>query len=495
MIYKKKLLLILLILFLFIIIKYKQKKYFFPDLFERISKKYPNINNYKLYNATDYPFFSILINFSNPEITYEHQSFLNFISSLYEPTFINIQIIFIYNYLSSDYIKNKSIESLIKDKKIELHKYMNKDWKNNFIDLFEKIKGNFFIVLDELIKFGNDDLLNLYCKVKGSISNIFNFSFHNNMTYHLIRTKICRNFIDSEYDFDNYQDIINFLIQQPNPYIKYIPIAYCPNNFYASLTYTSMISVLSSKVIYSYILFYLIINDDFTPKNMKLIESLYEQFDYFNITFIKMDNRYEKAYTRRYLSKNAFYRLSLGELLPNLNKVIYLDSDTIILKDLSNLYELNFMGKIFLASMLTFDNEYNNFTINSGILLLNLKKMRNMKIEEHVLTLLNNNFTDLQFHDQAIINLLYKKYIGFLSPEFNRFKTIKNYLEKYYKNTKGFYDYDTLYFSVKFPSILHYPGPPDSKTYKDEDWYYFARKSKYFHQRSHNYSNIFNFSL
>ena len=116
--------------------------------------------------------------------------------------------------------------------------------------------------------------------------------------------------------------LINFIINQANSNINYIPIAYCPNNFYASLTYTSMISVLSTKMIYSYILFYLIINDDFTEKNKKLIESLYEQFDYFNITFIKMDNRYEKAYTRRYLSKNAFYRLSLGELLPNLNKIL-----------------------------------------------------------------------------------------------------------------------------------------------------------------------------
>ena len=116
-----------------------------------------------------------------------------------------------------------------------------------------------------------------------------------------------------------------------------------------------------------------------------------------------------------------------------------------------------------------------------------------MKVENHVLTLLNNNFTDLNFHDQAIINLYYKKYIGFLSPEFNRFKTIKNYLENYYKNTERFYDYDSLYFFVKFPSILHYPGPPDSKIYKDEDWYYFARKSKYFFHRSHNFSNIFKF--
>lgn len=492
---KEKLLIILLISIIITIYNFKYKKFFLLDLFDRISKNYPVINNYKFENISDNPFITFLINFSNPDVNYEPKLLLNFISSLYEDNLLNIQIIFIYKNLTSDFIQNCSNDSIFKDKKIEEYNYEDKIQKNNFIYLIDKIKGKFFMVFDTIIKLEKGDLNNIYNNLKGSTKNIFEFHFHNNLTYYLLRTKLLKNFIDSENDFQNYQDIINLYIQQPYSYINYISVAYCPNNFYASLTYTSMISILSTKIYYSYILFYLIISDDFSQKNMKLIESLYEQFEYFNITFIKMDNRYEKAYTRRYLSKSAFYRLSLGELLPNLNKVIYLDSDTIILKDLSDLYNLNFMGKIFLASMLTFNKGQLNFTINSGVLLLNLKKMRNMKIEKHVLTLLNNNFTDTNYHDQAIINLYYKKYIGFLSPKYNRIKTFRNYLQKYYKDTKKFYDYDSLHFYAKFPSILHYPGPPSKKNYNDEDWYYFARISKYFHKRSNNISNIFHFSL
>ena len=61
---------------------------------------------------------------------------------------------------------------------------------------------------------------------------------------------------------------------------------------------------------------------DFSSEKIILFESLYEQFEYFNITFIKVDNRYKNAYTNRYLTKNVFYRMSLGELLPNLNKIL-----------------------------------------------------------------------------------------------------------------------------------------------------------------------------
>ena len=275
--------------------------------------------------------------------------------------------------------------------------------------------------------------------------------------------------------------------------LNYLPIAYCPNNYYTALTYTSMLSILTTKQTYTYILFYLVITKDFTKSNIEFIERLYEQFDYFNITLITMDNRYEKAYTKRYLTKNAFFRFSLGELLPDLDKIIYLDSDTICLKDLSNLYDLNFKGKIFLARIITYqDIKSYNFTVNTGILLLNLKKMRRKKIEQNVLNLLNSGFTDDNYHDQAIINKFYKKYIGFLSPEYNRGRSSAS---DFYKRIGGFYDFDSIYFYKKFASIMHYPGNPKSKIFNDENWYYFARKSKYFRKRSNNYSNIFYFTL
>ena len=207
-----------------------------------------------------------------------------------------------------------------------------------------------------------------------------------------------------------------------------------------------------------------------------------------------MDNRYEMAYTNRYLTKTAFYRMSLGELLPNLNKIIYLDSDTICLKDLSNLYNMNFKGKLFIARIINF-KERLKFTINTGVLLLNLAGMRRMKVEKKVLTLLNNGFRDPHFHDQAIINIFYKKYVGLLPPEFNSITFNLNKIKEKYKNFGGLYDFDSLYFSFKHPYIIHYPGSPEIKTYNQENWYYFARKSKYFERRSHNYSKIFRYKF
>ena len=235
---------------------------------------------------------------------------------------------------------------------------------------------------------------------------------------------------------------------------------------------------------------------NFKQSNFRFLESLYGQFEYFNMTFIKMDNRFEKAYTNRYLTKNAFYRLSLGELLPHLNKIIYLDADTLCLKDLSNLYNLNFMGKIFLGKILSFKSEGPKFELNTGVLVLNLFEMRKMKIEEKVLTLLNQGFRDPVYHDQAIINIYFKKYIGFIPLEYNAFSySINNieYLKNITKNYDGLYSFDSIYFAQKYPSIRHFPGRPKNKI--REDWHYFARKSKYFKKKSFNFSDVFDRSL
>jgi lipopolysaccharide biosynthesis glycosyltransferase len=378
---------------------------------------------------------------------------------------------------------------------VDIYLFNNKNWAKSFSNLTNLIKGKFLILTNQIINIRDKEFYKIYNLTKGSIKNIFKLKFHQNQTLYLIRTKILRNFLDVEKDFQNFNDIINSIKNKTLPKLNYIPVAFCPDNFYSPLTYTSMISILISKSFYTYILFYLIVPFNFSDKNFELFESLYEQFEFFNITFIKMDNRYDNAYTNRYLTKNAFYRLSLGELLPNLNKIIYLDSDTICLKDLSNLFNSNFMGKLFLAKILSLKSKDFNFEVNTGVLLLNLIGMRKMKVEKKVLTLLNNGFKDPVYHDQAIINIFFKKYVGFLPLEYNTFSPNINRIKIYTKNYHGLYDFDSIYFAYKHPSIRHFPGTPGFKIFSQEDWFYFARKSKYFQKRSLNFSNIFNYTL
>ena len=93
----------------------------------------------------------------------------------------------------------------------------------------------------------------------------------------------------------------------------------CPNDYYVPFTYVSMISILSSKEEFTFISFYLVISEDLKKNNIDFLSSLYEQFDYFKISFVKIDNRYKDAFLSRRMTVQTYYRFSLGELFPFLN--------------------------------------------------------------------------------------------------------------------------------------------------------------------------------
>ena len=211
-------------------------------------------------------------------------------------------------------------------------------------------------MIDKLITFGEDFLEKYYNLTKGKINNLFEIKAEK-QTLYLIKSKILSELLDNgKFNFD-YTKLINSIKSSPLPNFNYISIAYCPNNIYTPFAYVSMISILSSKSASTYISFYIIISIHFLKTNMDFINSLYEQFDNFNITFIKIDNRYNNAFISRRMTQETYYRFSLGELLPSLNKIIYLDSDVIVYKDLYNLYNSKFNGK-FVLGQVTGNNRF-----------------------------------------------------------------------------------------------------------------------------------------
>ena len=318
----------------------------------------------------------------------------------------------------------------------------------------------------------------------------FNYSTTYNSSFYIIRTKIIRNIFDKGINLNNFEELLKYISIYPLPKLNYIPISFCPNNLYTILTYTSMLSILITKAYYTYIPFYLIIPKDFRKDNNLFLERLYQQYDYFNITFITMDDRYKKAFTNGYLTSQAYYRYSLGELIPYLDKIIYMDSDTIFFKDLSNFYNLNFRGHLILGRMIKYtkDNKTDRFSINTGILLLNLKMMRKMKFETKFLNIVNNGFGINNIHtknsddqginiltaDQALLNIYFNKYIGLFPPEYNAKGIDFNSIMKFYNDSMNLYGIEYIYYSFKYPTIRHFPGSKKHIS-QNEDWKYVAK--------------------
>ena len=464
--------------------------------------KDPHINNHSLYNIFKYPQISILIvDIENWKIN--QKQLKNMIDYFLKQKLKDIEILFQIRKLNSQNYYNIIKNYTLFDNRIKLNYYTdntnNKIFTDKIYDLINKSKGKFILLMNNNINLKENELQMFYNFTKGKEENIFKFVSNNKNTIYLIKSKLLKDIIDKELKFDSFNSLINYIFLIGNPNLNYIYISFSVNDQYSSLVYVSMISILTNKELFTYIIFYLIISDNFSKKNIDFLNSLYNDFDLFNITFIKMDDRYKKAYISRYITQESYYRFSLGELLPNLNKIIYLDSDIIVFKDLTNFYNLNFNGKIILGQVTGSNKSKQNhkYHINCGILLLNLKGMRKNNIEKKVINIINKGFK-ANYHDQSLLNKYFYKYIDIYPPEFHT-RTFNNYLgvKKWNYKSGNIYDNDYLYFAWKYPTIRHYLG--NSKFKKKDfinfyDWWYFARKSKYYKKKTNNKMNIFNFT-
>lgn len=155
-------------------------------------------------------------------------------------------------------------------------------------------------------------------------------------------------------------------------------------------------------------------------------------------SFVNLKGRMLDIYVNAKYTEAASYRLLLPDLLPEYDKVIYIDCDVIVRNDLSKLYRIinldnNYLAAVFEAPM---DFQIERFKalgcnpmeyINSGFLIMNLELMRRDKMVEKFLKASKADY--LEFPDQDVLNQLCKGRILGLPPYYNSIRTF--YLPQY----------------------------------------------------------------
>lgn len=129
-----------------------------------------------------------------------------------------------------------------------------------------------------------------------------------------------------------------------------------------------------------------------------------------DIEFVQVNDKlfedYKKIQTHHYISVAACYRLKLASLLPNIDKIIYLDCDVTVCSSLKDLFNINLENNV-IAGVRDIDLELKNYQskyINSGVLLIDLNKVRTQNIENELLEYTQKNINNIKMGDQEIIN-------------------------------------------------------------------------------------------
>ena len=122
-----------------------------------------------------------------------------------------------------------------------------------------------------------------------------------------------------------------------------------------------------------------------------------------------------------------YARLLLPSMLPNLDKVIYLDCDLVVCKDLQSLWEtdVNDMA-VAMAPDLWYQDKgtlsrlgINNNYLNSGVIVMNLDYWRKHDVQNRLLSYIIDKGNELIYNDQDALNVILNNERRQLSARYN----------------------------------------------------------------------------
>lgn len=274
--------------------------------------------------------------------------------------------------------------------------------------------------------------------------------------------------------------------------MKHIPVVMATDNNYIPLvvSLTSMIENAGKNTFYD---IYVLIDDSFIQESEFAVrECLSTYGTQCAMSFINVGCIFDNALISiPHITRPTYFRLAIPDLL-NEDKCLYLDTDTIIMSDLQDLFSIS-LDNCYIAGVRHPGVEIFNWEdtirknakipsaaqyINAGVLVMNLKKMRLDGMVRRFLELICQNMPS---QDQDIINRACYGKIALIPFKYN---VITKLADASIEDYNGCYSEMELKEAWNNPCIIHYADR--DKPWNSgvcvfiESWWRFCRKSPLF---------------
>jgi len=262
-----------------------------------------------------------------------------------------------------------------------------------------------------------------------------------------------------------------------------IPIAFAFTKNYIVQAAVTMLSILSNANEKEGFHFICLSAEDLPQEYKEALATLKIRNENLNFTFLSLEGRYEFEHSGRFTNA-AYYRLLLPMIFPNLDKIMYIDCDTVVQSDLAALYRNTNLTNHYLAAVKEFVLDFqmdhlknigcdpDNY-FNSGFLLLNLELLRK---DDLVSKFMEASKSDVYiFPDQDILNIYCAHRTIWLPPLYNginvfRVPAYRSLFNAKFENE----DWDLL----KIIGTIHYTGdrkPWNNYTLDFEKWWQYYK--------------------
>ena len=148
-----------------------------------------------------------------------------------------------------------------------------------------------------------------------------------------------------------------------------------------------------------------------------------DKFPYYIPSFVKTINVSKQKYfpskgpnVYKKWTYMTLMRCTLTKYFPKLDKILWLDIDTIVQDNIDDLWNLD-MNDYYAAGCLEPEKSTENPYINAGVMMINLKKLREDNMDDALIKALNTK--TYQFADQDCINELCRNKILIIPSTYN----------------------------------------------------------------------------
>ena len=170
-----------------------------------------------------------------------------------------------------------------------------------------------------------------------------------------------------------------------------------------------------------------VLHEGLSARNERRLAAIVEPYDHVHMQFVPMKGKIEGIYDRvgnrlrtDYFTMTIFFRLFIPAMFPQWDKGIYLDSDIVVPGDIAKLYDVELDGKLIGAchDVSIVDDpilvDYvgraigvgiENY-VNSGVLLMDMKRLREARIDELFLMLFKTYAFQCVAPDQDYLNAM-----------------------------------------------------------------------------------------
>ncbi|MDD6489422.1 MAG: glycosyltransferase family 8 protein [Clostridia bacterium] len=247
-------------------------------------------------------------------------------------------------------------------------------------------------------------------------------------------------------------------------------VVYYSSDFFSEMCGVAIESLCESNTDADNITVY-VVEDHISDVNKSRLREITDKFNR-ELIFIKMPTQ-EEVYPGVKMNLGRTYaRMALGEILPeSVDRVLSLDSDTLIMDSISEMYNTQFSDNEYVAGVYDCvgraiqdkvlhgpkDLKY----CNAGMYLIDLKKWRELNVGKQLLDLVLKNADGkhiMYFLEQDLMNMAFYGHLKLLHPRYNMLTSI--YLFDYrdvmkMKKPVSYYTEQQIAEAKEKPAIVH----------------------------------------